>query len=1013
MNPQGFRRHTLAAMVMLLTAGCASQQTAEPARYGGTTLADLERMDITVAPEALERATPQQALESYRRAVELFPDPAQRAAPLRRMADLAVSAAEDQHFRSEDLSDQPQVDTLAETDRGIDADIDAMLYENFMRSAQSTEDTEERLALLGLASNMAADMEGASLDTDFSTAAVLYHALLDNTRDPDQRAYAWYSLAKVHELSGDLDSSLAALETLVAEHPDSEYLVEAEFRRGELLFMNSEFDTAASAYATVIGAQPRSEFYEQARYKHGWSQYLLGDFQGALADFFQLIDHLQTHPGMASDTSMQSKLMQDTRRVVSLTFINLEGAESVRHWFARNGHRPYEADIYESLGDVYLQQERYRDAAETFDAFVHVYPSDHRAPAFSTRHIQAYQRGGFPSLVLPAKEQFVERYGVSSEFWLAQPDIRAQYLDQLKGHILDLARHYHAVAQAGTSPANYTVAARWYREYLDTPPPGEAQAEINHRYAEVLFASQSFEQAITEFERTAYSYPGYVDAGDAGYFALVAYQAEQERLQASAEGDTTDEQAMAVRQDLQQRKVRSGLLFASTFPAHERVPQVLYSTTEDQLASGDVQGAVRTAGILVNRQPPPDDAMLRYGWTTIANGEFDLGQYDVAEYAYNTLLALPGLSDTERGRYREQLAVSVYRQAETLRDEQGDMLAAAAMFMRVGQVYPQASVRKNAEFDAATLYLAEADHTAAINVLEDFRRRYPDDPLTETVPDKLAMAYEATGNFGAAALELERIADTNEESDPALSQQALWQAAAMQDQAIASSSSREATDGAIRLYRKYVWAWPEPLDLRAEGQHRLTELYAMQQDDERRDFWLQKLVETLADAGNDASDRVAWLGAWAGFTLAETQFQAFSDIRLTQPLRRSLGQKTDAMRAALQRYEDVAAIGVAEYATAAQFQIGEMYRVLASDIMDSERPRGLDELELEMYELLLEEQALPYEDQAIDLYMANTDMVADDIYDDWVKRSFSALGELLPGRYAKFEQVEPYVDIIY
>ena len=39
--------------------------------------------------------------------------------------------------------------------------------------------------------------------------------------------------------------------------------------------------------------------------------------------------------------------------------------------------------------------------------------------------------------------------------------------------------------------------------------------------------------------------------------------------------------------------------------------------------------------------------------------------------------------------------------------------------------------------------------------------------------------------------------------------------------------------------------------------------------------------------------------------------------------------------------------------------------------------------------------------------------MTDDIYDQWVKKSFGALAELIPGRYAKFEQVESYVDIIY
>ena len=59
------------------------------------------------------------------------------------------------------------------------------------------------------------------------------------------------------------------------------------------------------------------------------------------------------------------------------------------------------------------------------------------------------------------------------------------------------------------------------------------------------------------------------------------------------------------------------------------------------------------------------------------------------------------------------------------------------------------------------------------------------------------------------------------------------------------------------------------------------------------------------------------------------------------------------------------------------------------------------------------DKAFPYEDQAIDILIANTNLVTDDIYDQWVKKSFGALAELIPGRYAKFEQVESYVDIIY
>ena len=90
-----------------------------------------------------------------------------------------------------------------------------------------------------------------------------------------------------------------------------------------------------------------------------------------------------------------------------------------------------------------------------------------------------------------------------------------------------------------------------------------------------------------------------------------------------------------------------------------------------------------------------------------------------------------------------------------------------------------------------------------------------------------------------------------------------------------------------------------------------------------------------------------------------------------------------------------------------------IYQILAKDLLESPRPKGLSMLELEQYEMILEEQALPFEDQAIDIFSGNADLVAQNIYDESVKSSFAALAELLPGRYAKFEQREDYVDIIY
>lgn len=978
-----FRLHTLTAAILAL-GGCASAPTSgtleQQAMFEGSTLGDLESTEIVIEEQQLQNASTQDALDSYRQAAELFDDPERRAQTLRRMADLALSSATKQ--------DMQQVD---EENAALEQKVDKLVYDNTMAQVNTTADTERKLALLDLAGTMAPSV--AEEDIDYKTAVSLYQELLNNTQDPAQRAEAYYLLSKAYAMDGDLDQARSSLDALVNQYPDSEWALESQFRRGEMLFSEGDYEYAEQAYADVVRRGKGNEFYDQALYKQGWSHYKLGDYLDAQQSFFALLDNLHGQAALDDDTSMESKLYGDTQRAAGLAFTNLDGPESVRRWFAKNGHKAYEADIYRALGQVYLNQERFRDAAEAYDMFVQVYPDSRLAPEFSSLQIDAYQKGGFPTLVLPAKEQFVEHYGINSAFWGRHPDVREPYVPLLKGHILDLAEYHHVLAQKSGKPSDYQAPARWYKEYLDTPPASPDEASVNHRYAQVLFETRDYPAAVSQFERTAYAYGDYANGGDAGYGALVAYQS-------ILESKLKPEQ----QKEWRERKVASAQKYVVQYPQHQQVVNVLHDTAEDQLALNDVAGAVTTAGILVNRQPPPSSQMLRYGWATIANGEFDLGRFQVAEVAYTQLLAQP-MPEQARSEYREKLALSIYRQAEQQRDA-GTLDLAAATFLRVGQTVPEASVRKNADFDAATLFINQSNSAAAIPVLEAFRDRYPNDPLTATIPDKLAVAYEQQGNYTAAAGELAIIAANYKGEDNELSRQALWKAAEMQDRA-------EQPEASIALYQKYLQEWPEPYDFRSEAQYRLVELNRKTANTAQESYWLRELVTSYQQAGSNASDRVAWLAAYASFTLAEPNFQSFKSVTLSQPLKDSLASKTGYMRQALSDYQAVAQIGVAEFATASNYKIGEMYRLLAKDLIGSERPTGMDELEAEEYTMLLEDKALPYEDQAIDILIANADLVTDGIYDQWVKKSFGALAELIPGRYAKFEQAENYVDIIY
>src|SRR5690606_10813631 len=95
--------------------------------------------------------------------------------------------------------------------------------------------------------------------------------------------------------------------------------------------------------------------------------------------------------------------------------------------------------------------------------------------------------------------------------------------------------------------------------------------------------------------------------------------------------------------------------------------------------------------------------------------------------------------------------------------------------------------------------------------------------------------------------------------------------------------------------------------------------------------------------------------------------------------------------------------GVAEFTTQASYRIGDIYAQLSRDLMKSERPKNLDADALEQYDLLLEEQAFPFEEKAIQIHQANAQRANKGIYDQWVKRSFEELAKLLPARYKKVE----------
>jgi hypothetical protein len=247
-----------------------------------------------------------------------------------------------------------------------------------------------------------------------------------------------------------------------------------------------------------------------------------------------------------------------------------------------------------------------------------------------------------------------------------------------------------------------------------------------------------------------------------------------------------------------------------------------------------------------------------------------------------------------------------------------------------------------------------------------------------------------------AAGEFERIAEAPGSSE-AVRREALWRASELYKDSASAGREQMVLENIIARY-------PNPISESIEARYRLLQLAEASGDQHARTERLNDLVRIDATAGSQRSDRTKYLAAKASLELAESVRRSFLAMKISQPLADSLKLKKALMEDVLKVYGDATDYGVAEVTTAATYHLGEVYQQFGSDLMESERPSDLDADALEQYDILLEEQAYPFEEKAIELFRANTDRAAEGVFDEWVQKSFEAMARLMPARYAKLER---------
>jgi tetratricopeptide (TPR) repeat protein len=873
----------------------------------------------------------------------------------------------------------------------------------------------------------------------YSEAIKAYKDILKRYPNSPDNAEVLYQLAKAYDIEGYLEDALATLTQLTNRYPEYQNVREAYFRMGDIHYSFESYSRAQQAYLAVI-ARDNEGVNLNAHYMLGWSRYKQLDYRNSIDSFAFVLSQILVNKTNVDELDKKNRhLVEDSISSMSLALDKIGGAEqiaSIKNFTGRN----YDWMVYNNLGAYYLSKELFEKSASTYRTFVNTHPLSPKAPQLHVSLIDAYIKGGFAKQSLIEKESYIDAYGLNSKYSRIHSGFTPEVRSNLNAYLQELAGHFHSEGQLhqkeyakitkelkekqrihedknllpGLQTASidsFLKAADFYQRYVQTFPAEPNTDEMYFLKAETLFSAYQYPEAIKDYERVAYqsnSATAQKYEVDAGYAAIISFEKYLAGLQSGSfiPGQVTAKPLPENSRDVKrwkQKAVDSMLRYATKFHTDERSPSVLSNAAEYLFSLNKFQNAIDVSEGLIASNPNLDRTLKKTAYGLIAHSHFKLENYQDAEDNYLNQRLLVSEQNEEYQQISERLAASIYKKSELL-IEQDQSSVAIVELLKIKSLTPNSSIRATAQYDAATLLLKAERWSEAIVEFEELKAKYSTHSLAVEFPRKLAFAYEKSLNWAKAALAYDYL--LNNDPDPKVKQEALFLSATMYkiEENYLMSSDR---------FEKYANEYPQPFDNRIEALYELALGQEKLQNTQKQNYWLQEIVKTNARSGDNQTDRSLWLSSWANAKYGDYYVREFNRMKLTLPIVKSIPNKNQLLENALSRFQASAEFGILEFVTMSSFKIGFLYRQFALDLRGAPIPNGLSAEDKKIYADIIEEQAQPFDQLAVEVQQTNIDRAWQGQFDQWIGKSFDEMKVLLPSRFNKPELIVSYGDGIY
>lgn len=733
------------------------------------------------------------------------------------------------------------------------------------------------------------------------------------------------------------------------------------------------------------------------------------------------------------------------------------------------GGERYADRVLVRLAARFYEQDRWERGIEAYGLLLERLPADERAPRWALAVARGQGAIGDAGAAVQALERLAESYLEGSD-WVRQqsdPEVVAEARDMIERAIRVRAMRSHDLAQRQNQRSLFERAAELYAIYLEHFPESEQSYDLRFYRGEILFHRlERWDDAGRVYLAAAQQNPTGRYTRDALYNAIGAFErvreaqlerctqqrsarpaapaatprpaAEPPATPAAAEEPGDDEEPAEedpCGESSNDRRFASAIeLYVQQFPDDPDLPEILFRQGRLYYDRQIYDPAVRLFGQLLERFPNSPYA--------VTAGELILESFNRARDYQNIeawarrLKSSPAFATEESQRRLDALILqAVFATGQQLA-ERGQHAPAAEAYLRAAREFPRDERAPQAYFNAGLEYQRAGNLGGAASAYDQLIAAHPGTAIGANGAWAGAQMYESIAQFADAARFYEAYGEHFPQAERAAD--ALYNATLLR--VTAGDSGRAVQDGqrfldrfgshdaadevtfligrahaaagqhaaAAEVYRRFIRR-TRNLDRQIEANTRLAQVLIAAGDRGNADQALTQAVRLARRSRGRVGESGLYFAAQARFLQAEELLRQYEEIQIAGPmegLRQRLERKSELLRRAAEAFAEVVQLNVAEWVTAALFQIGRSYELYADGLRNAPMPENLSEEEQEAYTDQLSSFIVPIEERALEAYEGGYQTALElRIFNRWTARLREGLTRLNDVQYPPLREM--------